>query len=29
MAPKIDLEPFLNELQLKKEDGDTWDELAA
>ena len=29
MAPKINLKPFLNELQLKKEDGDTWDELAA
>ena len=29
MAPKINLEPFLNELQLKKENGDTWDELAA
>ena len=29
MGPKIDLGPFLNDLRQKKEDGETWDELAA
>src|SRR5579871_1934012 len=29
MGPKIDLGPFLRDLQQKKEDGGTWDELAA
>ena len=29
MGPKIDLGPFLSELQQKKEDGETWEELAA
>src|SRR5579871_613760 len=29
MGPKINLEPFLSDLQRKKEDGETWDELAA
>ena len=27
MGPKINLGPFLSELQQKKEDGETWDEL--
>lgn len=29
MRPKIDLEPFLDDLRQRKEDGETWDELAA
>jgi hypothetical protein len=29
MRPKINLGPFLSDLQQKKEDGETWDELAA
>jgi hypothetical protein len=29
MGPKIDIGPFLSDLQLKKEDGETWDELVA
>ena len=29
MGPKIDLGPFLNDLQQRKEHGETWDELAA
>ena len=29
MPPKTDIGPFLSDLQRKKEDGETWDELAA
>jgi len=29
MRPKINLEPFLDDLRQRKEDGETWDELAA
>lgn len=29
MAPKINIGPFLSDLQRKKDDGETWDELAA
>jgi hypothetical protein len=29
MGPKTDIGPFLSDLQRKKEDGETWDELAA
>jgi hypothetical protein len=29
MRPAIDLEPFLHDLRQRKEDGETWDELAA
>jgi len=29
MGPKIDLLPFLSDLQQKIENGETWDELAA
>ena len=29
MGPKVDLGPFLNDLRQRKEDGETWDGLAA
>jgi len=29
MRPKINLEPLLDDLRQRKEDGETWDELAA